>query len=209
MVFGGVVEAVGLAITGWGIRETWLASGTSEGFTGPLVTRGWHAVHQVKGGARRLLRMPAVDATVSVTSARTASWVNIPSVGVVGHEPLDRGLPTAEALATLDERLRGLAWIMQENRKADLEQLTDVYKRGLQTATDVTRVRADLNAAEMELAVGGLRTEALGLGLVGMGLLIQLLEGWALLAAPALIVTAGLVARWRHHSAARHAEQIT
>ena len=34
---GGVLEAVGLGVTGWGIYKTWVGSGTDEQFLGPAV----------------------------------------------------------------------------------------------------------------------------------------------------------------------------
>ncbi len=65
-----------------------------------------------------------------------------------------------------------------QNRKADLVKVQAVQDQAADTAAAVVKVRADLAAAKQDLAVHGLRTEAGGLALVGLGLLIQLVGGW-------------------------------
>jgi hypothetical protein len=49
-----------------------------------------------------------------------------------------------------------------------------VAAQAADTAAAVVQVREDLTSAKLELAVHGLRTEAWGLMLIGLGLLLQL-----------------------------------
>ena len=175
-VVGGLVEAVGLGNTGWGIRKTWLGSGIEEGFTDPVVRWSKRTTMQADRRVRRLLQRPGKSTIIlAADSAVVSMSASVGAVGVVGWQPLDPALPTTEALAELDTRLRNLQWIVDENRKADLLAMAEVGTRTSETAIEVADVRNRLAEATRDLAVGGLRIEAVGLGLVGFGLAIQLI----------------------------------
>ena len=61
---GGVLEAVGLGVTGWGIYKTWVGSGTDERFLGPAVEWSRHTLHQTDGWVRRVLHLRGRDVTI-------------------------------------------------------------------------------------------------------------------------------------------------
>ena len=127
---------------------------------------------------RRVLHLPGRDANVNaVTAAAIEGRVTITGDAEVSWPTLDPTLPTTEALAVLDERVRGLLWMTDQNRKADLVKVHAVEAQATDTAAALAKVQADLSAAKLDLAVHGLRTEAFGLALVGLGLLIQLVGG--------------------------------
>ena len=178
---GGVLEAVGLGVTGWGIYKTWLGSGTRERFVrdAALVRRGSRVVSRAGGWTRRLLGLPGqpvTEATVIGTGRDSGISIGGGGTMVVSGEP-SPVLSTEEKLAALDTLVRTLTDKLSAQAKKDRQRIRQVELKARHTATDVRRLRNDLDAAKLDLAVEGLRTEAFGLAMVGLGLLLQLVGG--------------------------------
>jgi hypothetical protein len=160
---GGVLEAVGLGVTGRGIYKT-------PGW-GQAPTNGFWTAQPSDGHATRCTRrtdgsggsctFPGGRSQCMWTRRTWCWWAGRSRPpGKPGFPPLDPALTTAEALAVLDQRVRDLLWMTDQNRKADLVKLQAVEAKAADTAGAVVKVQADLMDAKRDLAVHGLRTEA-------------------------------------------------
>ena len=108
------------------------------------------------------------------TGNAIAGSVTFSALGVVGFQPLDPEMPTSEALVLLDTRIRNLSDNLHRQARADRKRLKQVEATSKGVFIDIAQLRADLDAAKLDLAVGGLRIEAAGLALIGLGLLVQM-----------------------------------
>ncbi len=171
-IIGGVFEAVGLLVTGWGIRQTWVGA-TDERFLAPVVSRAASLrsrarllVDRMRGRPRNQTILPG-DAAVSVEVALRGS-------ARVQFAALDRTAPLEDQITFLDTQLRDLFARMQDGDERDVVAVRAAEENVERVAADVQQVRDSLSALEVRLTLHGLRTEAFGLGLVGVGLLLQL-----------------------------------
>jgi hypothetical protein len=166
------IEGVGLVWTGVGIARTGKAHGFMFGrrvvdwvkARWRRVERIWRALfHRAKGS----------NVVVSPASIGSAEMFGTGEVKL-GYPPLDSTLDTASAIAKLDQRTRGLATRQLEIFSITNEHL-DSTDRALSAVTaDVQRIEARVDQLKDELPVEGLGTEALGLSIVGVGLIVQL-----------------------------------
>lgn len=174
---GGLLEAVGLLVTGWGIQETWKSAGKAEALWSP-VTR-WSGRHYrlVVNRLRSLLGRPRAETTHSVTAVRDTAWAVDSAHVAITWAPLDGDLETAQALAELDRRIRDLQRTTNEEVGVQHDRLLVLEGADRRCRAAQDAIRADLDRVSKELPAEGLRVEAIGLGLVGIGLLIQLVGG--------------------------------
>jgi hypothetical protein len=91
----------------------------------------------------------------------------------VGLAPLDPSLDVSSAVAELDQRIRDLETRELETRSATDARIRLTDRALSEVGADVERVESRVDKVEDELRVEGLRTEAVGLGLVGAGLILQ------------------------------------
>jgi len=168
---GGLIEAVGLIVTGWGISQTWRHN-ASEPFVAPVTEtarRGASWARRTYRRARGRRDVVIGAAAIEVTAAIGAMKVR------VDWPPLDLSLETPAALAELDARIRALS----DRQIGNVHRIDDRATQ-IETAFDACRTEAGRQAEELaampaRLVVEGLRVEAVGLALVGIGLLIPLI----------------------------------
>ena len=171
-IIGGLVEAIGLIVTGWGIRQTWV-SAADERFLGPVFGRAASLRRQTRALADRLRRRPEAPISINVDAADLVLITDHVSVRV-GIAPLDRTAPRDEQIAFIDTQVRELLARTQDADERQAEALRTVGNEVQRVSADTQQVRESLSALEKRLTLHGLRTEATGLGLVGVGLLMQL-----------------------------------
>lgn len=171
---GGLVEGVGLIVTAYGLHDTWRRLGTGEPLWQPIRDRTRRAWRKTYSRLRRLLRRPPLQPTHQVTSTRDTAWALDAAHVTVTWEPLDPELAAALALQVLDARIRELQRTTNEEAMLTRARMFEMEGVGRRATSEIAGVRADLDTAKRQLPVEGLRTEASGLALVGLGLLIQL-----------------------------------
>lgn len=176
-LIGSFVEAVGLLVTGWGIHETWKTAGKGERLWSPATrwmgTRYRIATNRV----RALIGRPRAQTRQTVTSARDTAWAVDSAHVELTWAGLDTDLDTAQALAELDRRLRDLQRTTNEEARMQRDRVFALEAAERRSENDRDAIRADLDRVTRELPAEGIRVEAVGLSMVGLGLLIQLVAG--------------------------------
>ena len=170
-IIGGLVEAIGLIVTGWGIRQTWV-NAADERFLAPVLGRAASLRRHTTVLADRLRRRPQASISIDVDAADHAFITDHVSVRV-GIAPLDRTAPQDEQIAFIDTQVRQLLAQTQDADERQAEALRTVGDEADRVSAEIQQVRESLSAIERRLTLLGLRTEATGLGLVGVGLLMQ------------------------------------
>lgn len=169
------LQAVGVVVAGIGLWKTWHEV-PGERFFGPAIARGaaiWRrASGPVARFVRRLLRRPRNVVVTPGTAKMQLNTFRARARVQFGELPTD--VDSATAIAELDQRTRRL-----------MTFVTDVDER---TTDDADAMREELAGAAERLAsglrevderarrviVGGVRWEASGLFLVGLGTALEL-----------------------------------
>ncbi len=172
---GVVFEIVGLGMSGLGLWRTWRNfAPAGEHFLGPLTepTGAALAAARLKAETflRRILRRPKPG----VTHVRSAE-ATISATGRVSIR-IGYGNLSDETLVALGELHRRTQQLMDKVTAVD-ERVADEQRAreqadgaiGLELATSVKR----LEQRGQRIAVGGVRTQAIGLVLVALGLVLQ------------------------------------
>ncbi|MEJ7743424.1 MAG: hypothetical protein WKF73_13290 [Nocardioidaceae bacterium] len=164
---GYVLEGLGLIVTAWGIRRTWRQQRPSEIFLAPVTLR-------FRRLRKWLLRVVGKQSPTTVVGVGIASgWSIADSARVaIGYAPLDSSDVEA-SIKLLEQRLLGLR---NDHDAFTLAQglTNDIHTSRLDALdTAVKEQRSTFSELEKWVSTEGLRVEAAGLGLVGLGLILQ------------------------------------
>lgn len=169
LIVGGYLsEGVGLIVAGWGIGKTWKQY-AAEGFFDPTRRRfgPWY-----RGIRRFIFRR---DVTLKDTSGPMAAEVGMANeravVGKANVKPDSRDMETA-----ITELHRQVSEVRKDFDKFVLEQTqvnADTVAMIAEVSRQVAVAESKVQEAERRISIDGLRIEAVGLGLVGLGLIAQ------------------------------------
>ena len=164
-------NAIGLALAGSGLRQTWSTYGL-EPFLAPVSVPLANGRARAVAAIKRALRRP--QPRVVGAGAAVASIQTFQARARIGYGHLDKHDAIA-AIARLEARTIELNSKLAEldERLADEKEATNALVGGLDTrlASEVTR----LEALARGVAVEGVRLEALGLFFVAVGTVLQTL----------------------------------
>jgi hypothetical protein len=173
-----VVNAVGMGIEGFGLVLAFVGivrTGRAHGFKFGRPAAEWSKARWrwVERIWRTMFSRPkSVNVVLSPSGIGSAAMFGTGRVDV-GFGPLDPDLDTTSAVSELDRRIRHL-----ETRQVNIRSMTDEHlartDRAVAAVTaDVQRADARVDQLKDELPIEGLGTEALGLAIVGVGLIVQ------------------------------------
>lgn len=170
---GAALQILGVLMTGVGVRRTWRKFGTEDFWAplkraaGELWSRSALRIRQVL----HLRRSARVIAGSSALRARTALGVH-PRVDfrVI---PEDQNVPVS--IAELDLRTRGLLEHLQQQAE-DSQEVRTVLDA---VRTELDSLASDLHESDRQVAIGGIRLEAAGLLLIGLGAVLQVVGALA------------------------------
>lgn len=157
-----VCQAIGLAITAYGLSMTWRAFKTSdERFAEPVVR-----------AVRRLTPFRKRDVVVQ------AGFAEVVAVAIDARVEVTFGpLPTddREAIELLGARVQGLRTNLEGTANGIRDEIRDVESRVRAIEGAVSDSVARLEDADRRVATDGIRVESVGLGVVAVGLILQVL----------------------------------
>lgn len=180
-LLGLALQGVGLAVTGYGLAHTWQAADPTESMLGAPLRRAWAKVaNRARHVTARLLGRRQ-DATIhAATGTATGSIAfTATAYGMVrrgGDLPDD----PSEALARLDEDVRGIYGELDQHTKRTQEVAASVAAERQRTSALEARVeetQTTLDSTRRLLLIDGVRQEAVGLGIIGAGILLQFIVG--------------------------------
>lgn len=168
---GIVLEVLGLMVTAIGIHTTWQANAQGEPFARPVAEAVKRAGWWMNARLPRRLRR-ARTTTVYPDSSRHEMRAGF--VGVeIGWEPLPTDLPVEEALARLDERIRDVHADYQKADHAIHDKLEEHRRRDDELGGRIEQLAGQVQETARVLRVEGLRGQAVGIGLLAVGLVLQ------------------------------------
>ena len=167
---GVTFEVAGLLIAGHGIKTTWQAN-AGESFWSPATdtARAIGSWAYARLPARLRRRPP----TVIQVGAAFESSGTLSATGRVNSARLPPDLPVDAALAALDARIHQLEGWYQDGDDRLRTEIRAVRETTEEIGTRVGNVEVGLGETARDLRVEGLRGQAFGLGLLGVGLVLQ------------------------------------
>ena len=169
------LQILGLLVASYGLWRTWQAFAPSGERLFEPVSRPIRAlVRLVTRGRVRLGRLVGYRPTVTVGAGGAGgSGTAFDANALVNYSPLSPEMDRAEAIRVLDARSRELVNKVSE---VDGKVLDETKRAKGQEAVIESRLDAAVDALEgrdARIATEGIRTEALGLFLVGLGQILQ------------------------------------
>jgi hypothetical protein len=165
------LEVVGLLVTGRGIWTTWRANAQGELMTAPVVNVakrvGWWLNDRLPPRLRRgRVRQLEVHDSLTISESSTVGLAT-------GWSPLSPDLTIEEALAELDTRISQVAATHQAADHAIHQRLEELGRHDGELGTRIDQVEAQVQETARLLRVEGLRVQAVGVGLIAVGLMLQ------------------------------------
>jgi hypothetical protein len=175
---GVVLQVAGVVLAGAGLWQTWRQFGPPEGLLPArrLLAEAWSGLKDLSRrvatrlGVKRKGRTEDLRATMA-GAGRMSGRVR------VSFRSLPSDLPVRDALAELDDRTRRIAEQLANLQEAIADERGQAERRHEDLADQLRATRAHLEERDRLVAVGGVRLEALGLFLVGLGLTLQVTSG--------------------------------
>lgn len=167
-------EIVGLVVTAIGVRATWREfASPQDRFLGPVIdiardvaqrTSSW-----LKAIVRRLLRRPN-NVTVAITGTGLVTFTGKLSARI-GYGALPK--ETETALTELGRRTQQLMDMLNDAKERLDKDTDDIRADVVSLKNELGEAATRFEERTQHVALDGLRTEAVGLFLVGLGVLLQ------------------------------------
>lgn len=167
-----VLELTGLVLAAVGFKRTWTEHAPDQDFWAPEKRRLRNAARRGQETVRRLLRRPgrpvnlevqsAIHLTSSMTARVTTAWKSLP-------DPAENLQTFA---ATVHERLNRLHAMIQDDQEALNDERRARTDGEAKLRAELTELAALVDAKTANVAVGGLRLQALGWSFLLLGIVL-------------------------------------
>jgi hypothetical protein len=173
VVAGSTLQVVGVCFAALGIHEVRKSWTDRPGISGTLKRRAKTVGRWVRGKLARTFPSLGEHVTVYPGTANATFSVSAKDIGKVSPPPVPAD--PAGRVGWLIDRVQEL-WERTDRTSAASEGLAAAWETDRQQMTDeFARLKADVRSKLSELAGGGLRLQAWGVGLLLLGILLTML----------------------------------
>lgn len=170
---GAVLELIGLACAAIGFRQTWYEYARGERFLEPMLGPVTSRARAVKNRLRKLLRRPGKRQVVQAGAAAEFGFAGSATVRVGWGPPPDPATDLAAYAAVVTQRINELHQTVQQQRH-DLAAETEARQAAIRDAQAALTAEIDeVRALSRQVAVGGLRLQAVGWAFLFAGLILS------------------------------------
>jgi len=158
-------------VTAIGIGTTWRANAKGEPLTAPVVAwakrAGWWLNARLPRRWRRTRQ-----ATIHAASGAASATTSVEGFAT-GWSPLPHDLTTEEAIAELESRIRKVATDYQTADHQIQRDMRGLERQDEELGKRVDQIQVQVAETARLLRVEGLRGQAVGIGLIAAGLVLQ------------------------------------
>jgi hypothetical protein len=167
-----VLELIGLACAAVGFRQTWYEYARGERFLEPLLRPVTSRARAVQNWLRKLLRRPGKPQVVQLGLAGEIEMAGSVTLRVGWGPPPDPVVDLAGYAAVVTQRINDLHEKVQDV-KHDLATEAEARKTAIGDAQAALTAEIDqVRALSRQVAVGGLRLQAVGWACLLVGLIL-------------------------------------
>jgi hypothetical protein len=170
---GAALELLGLACAAVGFRQTWYEYARGERFLEPMLRPIASRARAVQNWLRKLLRRPGKPRAVQAGAAAAIGIAGSVTARVGWGPPPDPAIDLAAYADVVTQRINELHEKVQDV-KQDLAAETEARKTAIGDARAALTAEIDqVRALSRQVAVGGLRLQAVGWACLFVGLILS------------------------------------